>query len=69
MVSHEVRNPLSAILQSADGILTALETIGLPILHEEMILSTESSETVIDSAQTIIVSQDHRGLVCERYPN
>ena len=60
MVSHEIRNPLSAILQSADGILISMETAGTPILHEDMILANESAEGIVDSAQTIMLCAQHQ---------
>lgn len=60
MVSHEIRNPLSAILQSADGVLSCLESVGLPILHEGMTLTNDHVETVVDSAQTIILCAQHQ---------
>lgn len=60
MTSHEMRNPLSAILQSADGILTSMESSGLPILNEGMTLTDEVVETIIESAQTIILCAQHQ---------
>jgi PAS domain S-box-containing protein len=66
MTSHEMRNPLSAILQSADGILTALEnnnrlgiTSGLPSMDDSVL------ETVLDSAQTIILCAQHQGRIVD----
>ncbi|KAL1388843.1 histidine kinase [Phyllosticta capitalensis] len=62
MTSHEMRNPLSAILQSADGILGALGSglhsslsSGTPV-----ILDTEAQEIIIDSAQTVILCAQHQ---------
>ncbi|KAJ9664672.1 hypothetical protein H2198_000018 [Neophaeococcomyces mojaviensis] len=56
--SHEMRNPLSAILQSADAIagsLTDLKTTdGLAKSHVETI------DTIIDSAQTITLCAQHQ---------
>lgn len=60
MTSHEMRNPLSAILQSADGILTSMESSGLPILNDGMTLTDEVVETIIESAQTIILCAQHQ---------
>lgn len=62
MTSHEMRNPLSAILQSADGILTALgpesstRSLSLPVSG----LADEVLETVVDAAQTIILCAQHQ---------
>lgn len=59
MTSHEMRNPLSAMLQSADGILTTLQASGLPILGEDVSMSEDTMETLLDSAQTIILCAQH----------
>ena len=55
---HVLGNPLSAILQSADGILTSLENNDR--LGIGMSFSSETVETVIDSAQTIILCAQHQ---------
>ncbi|KAK5000384.1 hypothetical protein LTR66_000741 [Elasticomyces elasticus] len=60
MTSHEMRNPLSAILQSADGIITSLEASGLPILNESMTLSNETAEIILDAAHTIVLCAQHQ---------
>lgn len=66
MTSHEMRNPLSAILQSADGILTTLENNNrLGISSESTSLSGQVLETVIDSAQTIILCAQHQGRIVD----
>ena len=44
-VSHEIRNPLSAILQLADGILST---------------TVETAEATIDAARTIIICAQHQ---------
>ncbi|KAL1297626.1 hypothetical protein AAFC00_006183 [Neodothiora populina] len=49
MVSHEIRNPLSAILQLADGILTSVES-----------QAGKTSEQVLDAAQTIVLCAHHQ---------
>ncbi|KAL1311885.1 hypothetical protein AAFC00_001957 [Neodothiora populina] len=60
MTSHEMRNPLSAILQSADGILTSLDFGGLPAHNEAMTIPGDMIDTVIDAAQTIILCAQHQ---------
>lgn len=47
-VSNEIRNPLSAILQLADSILTSAETS-----------SGAANESIIDAARTIILCTNH----------
>lgn len=49
MLSHEMRNPLSSILQLADGILSLLEDLPKP----------DSAEPLKDSAQTITLCARH----------
>lgn len=49
MLSHEMRNPLSSILQLADGIISLLETPPLP----------DTIESLKDSAQTITLCARH----------
>jgi PAS domain S-box-containing protein len=66
MTSHEMRNPLSAILQSADGILTTLENSNrLGITSDTSSLSGQVLETVLDSAQTIILCAQHQGRIVD----
>ena len=60
MTSHEMRNPLSAILQSADSIVHTLTTIGMPILGENMSLSPDTADEIIDAAQTVILCAQHQ---------
>ncbi|KAK7535176.1 uncharacterized protein J3D65DRAFT_630348 [Phyllosticta citribraziliensis] len=65
MTSHEMRNPLSAILQSADGILGVLryQRDGNKINYlprEPLILDMEAQEIIIDSAQTVILCAQHQ---------
>lgn len=60
-----MRNPLSAILQSADGILTALKFDKSEIrrpshLREPLFLDSEAQEIIIDSAQTVILCAQHQ---------
>ncbi|EMC91524.1 hypothetical protein BAUCODRAFT_58804, partial [Baudoinia panamericana UAMH 10762] len=60
MTSHEMRNPLSAILQSADSIVSTLTTSGMPILGESVTLSAETADEIIDAAQTVILCAQHQ---------
>jgi PAS domain S-box-containing protein len=60
MTSHEMRNPLSAILQSADSIVATLKAEGTPILHESMTLSHDTVDEIVDAAQTIILCAQHQ---------
>lgn len=59
MTSHEMRNPLSAILQSADSIVSTLSG-DAPIINENVSLSAEVTEDLIDAAQTIILCGQHQ---------
>ncbi|KAG9597886.1 histidine kinase, partial [Aureobasidium melanogenum] len=66
MTSHEMRNPLSAILQSADGILTTLENNNrLGITSGITTFSGDVLETVLDAAQTIILCAQHQGRIVD----
>ncbi|USW57431.1 Putative PAS domain, signal transduction response regulator, receiver domain, CheY-like superfamily [Septoria linicola] len=60
MTSHEMRNPLSAILQSADSIETLLNSTGMPIIDEDLTLPTHIAEDIVDAAQTIILCAQHQ---------
>lgn len=53
MTSHEMRNPLSAILQSADWIVSSLHS-------EPGKLSPGAAEEIIDAAETIILCAQHQ---------
>ncbi|KAF2499350.1 hypothetical protein BU16DRAFT_454376 [Lophium mytilinum] len=53
MTCHEMRNPLSAMIQSADGIISAFE-----LSNTSTPTSTQSA--VIDAAQTIILCAQHQ---------
>lgn len=55
MVSHELRNPLSAILQSADGIIT-----GLDDREARKKKGTEMLDGILEAAQTIILCAQHQ---------
>ena len=57
MVSHEVRNPLSAILQSADGIITAADQQATATDRSNDALFLEK---VTDAANTILLCAQHQ---------
>ncbi|GAB7349504.1 hypothetical protein MBLNU459_g0212t2 [Dothideomycetes sp. NU459] len=56
MVSHEIRNPLSSILQLADGILTSLDSDA----DTPRSASPETVATIIDSAQIVTICAKHQ---------
>lgn len=60
MTSHEMRNPLSAILQSADSIVTAMSSVGMPLLGEDITMDVDMAEDILDAAQTIILCAQHQ---------
>ncbi|KXT06013.1 hypothetical protein AC579_846 [Pseudocercospora musae] len=60
MTSHEMRNPLSAILQSADSIVSTMGSNGLPNLDESMTLDVNVAQEIVDAAQTIILCAQHQ---------
>ena len=51
MTSHEMRNPLSAIIQSADSIVSAMDSPDV---------AREIADEIIDSAETIILCAQHQ---------
>ncbi|GAB7346854.1 hypothetical protein MBLNU459_g1939t1 [Dothideomycetes sp. NU459] len=61
----QMRNPLSAILQCADGMLTSLETSGMPVTGEDVIMSEETMKSLLDSAQTIILCAQHQKRIAD----
>lgn len=66
MVSHELRNPLSAILQSADSITSAQSNfIGSVDDGDELTAQRETAESVLDAAQTIILCAQHQKRIGE----
>ena len=59
---HELRNPLSAILQSADGILTSLKEY--QCLNSEKVEYFDALvESNIDSVQVIMLCAQHQGRI------
>ncbi len=59
MTSHEMRNPLSAILQSADSVVSTLEHAE-PGSSRDITLPHDVAEELIDYAQTIILCAQHQ---------
>ncbi|KAI4795858.1 hypothetical protein E4T45_12105, partial [Aureobasidium sp. EXF-8846] len=60
MVSHELRNPLSAILQSADSIIT-----GLDDKEARRKKDTEMLDGILEAAQTIILCAQHQKCIVD----
>jgi signal transduction histidine kinase len=70
MTSHELRNPLSAVVQCADSVITSLQ--GLPIYDPDVpIGDTEFQKireeviTSIDSMQTVVSCSLHQKRVID----
>jgi signal transduction histidine kinase len=55
MTSHEMRNPLSSILLSADSIISSLESSDLALPDQEYSLTAPIVEDIVDAAHTIIL--------------
>jgi PAS domain S-box-containing protein len=55
MTSHEMRNPLSAIIQSADSIVSTLSCPG-----ESIAITREVADEVVDAAETVILCAQHQ---------
>lgn len=62
MTSHELRNPLSAILQSSDGILAEFEKSGQ---NGSLTLAADTVDTVVNLAQTIIHCAQHQKTIVD----
>lgn len=60
MISHELRNPLGAILQSADLISSTLEETKFADNTSSILLERTSFESVVDSTQTIALCAQHQ---------
>lgn len=69
MTSHELRNPLSAVVQCADSVIASLQ--GLPIYDVETVRDVDFSmireevATSIDSLQTIVSCSLHQKRVID----
>jgi signal transduction histidine kinase len=55
MVSHEMRNPLSSILLSADSIISSLQSAELTFSGQEPGLTGPVVEEIVDAAHTVIL--------------
>ncbi|KAH0341930.1 histidine kinase, partial [Aureobasidium melanogenum] len=62
MVSHEMRNPLSAILQLADGILGSLD---VDSAKDPVSLPADTINMMIDAAQTITLCAQHQKCIVD----
>lgn len=61
MTSHEMRNPLSAILQSADAITSMVEEASRRRPSGSRIeLDIASADSIADSASTIMACAQHQ---------
>ncbi|KAF2263402.1 hypothetical protein CC78DRAFT_437780, partial [Lojkania enalia] len=57
MTCHEMRNPLSAIIQSADGIITSFDS---NFSASPEMLSDDAQSSILDSVQTIMLCAQHQ---------
>ncbi|KAI4736759.1 hypothetical protein E4T50_12756 [Aureobasidium sp. EXF-12298] len=62
MVSHEMRNPLSAILQLADGILGSLD---IAPTQDPVSLPADTINMMVDAAQTITLCAQHQKCIVD----
>ncbi|KAG9563518.1 histidine kinase, partial [Aureobasidium melanogenum] len=62
MVSHEMRNPLSAILQLADGILGSLD---IDLTKDPISLPADTIDMMVDAAQTITLCAQHQKCIVD----
>ncbi len=60
MTSHEMRNPLSAILQSADAIVTAWDHGQEGEPPPTVVLQPETAHEILEAAHTIILCAQHQ---------
>jgi signal transduction histidine kinase len=60
MTSHEIRNPISAIMISADSIVSSLQSTDTIFSGEGRILTSELVEDIVDAAQTINLCAQHQ---------
>ncbi|OCL07939.1 hypothetical protein AOQ84DRAFT_294130 [Glonium stellatum] len=62
MTCHEMRNPLSAIIQSADGILSAFDAdqMGSIAFPNQSLAPDHIRAAVVDAAQTIVLCSQHQ---------
>jgi signal transduction histidine kinase len=60
MTSHEIRNPISAIMISADSIVSSLQSTDMIFTGDGRILTSELVEDIIDAASTINLCAQHQ---------
>jgi signal transduction histidine kinase len=60
MTSHEIRNPISAIMISADSIVSSLQSTDMTFSGDGRILTGELMEDIVDAAQTINLCAQHQ---------
>jgi signal transduction histidine kinase len=60
MTSHEIRNPISAIMISADSIVSSLQSTDTIFSGEGRVLTSELIEDIVDAAQTINLCAQHQ---------
>lgn len=60
MTSHEIRNPISAIMISADSIVSSLQSTEMILSGEGRILTGELVEDIVDAARTINLCAQHQ---------
>lgn len=60
MTSHEMRNPLSAILQSADSIVSSLQVTDSTSSNQDRTLAAHLVDDLVDAAHTIILCAQHQ---------
>lgn len=60
MTSHEMRNPLSAILQSADSIVSSIQAADSTTSSQDRLLTGHLVEDLVDAAHTIILCAQHQ---------
>jgi len=56
LTSHEMRNPLSAIMQCADGITTLVEES----MGSSSTVNLEIMANILESAQTVLLCAAHQ---------
>ncbi|KAI5195415.1 hypothetical protein E4T39_08238 [Aureobasidium subglaciale] len=70
MISHEMRNPLSSILQLADGISSSLPLLednehSSPSVSASNVLSEETRAALLETAETITICANHQKAILD----
>jgi signal transduction histidine kinase/AmiR/NasT family two-component response regulator len=60
MTSHEMRNPLSAIMQSADAITSTITRYDTTTEKADILLSAEDTEDILDATANVILCAQHQ---------